>query len=164
MTTTSAIFLGLPLRHKRVWKSRMVRLWRVAVTVGHVENGAHEGAPAQLLVAERPYPGAMLVSRRGSRCTTGIPALEVIEHLVHVVRCPGCGNCTGWLCRRTRSRPSASRTERLRAQTLAIPVAGMVKTSLRVTGETLWLHVICDDHFTFYCLRPAVSSGPSTGV
>ncbi len=55
------------------------------------------------------------------------------------------------LCRRAAARlaPEAAHQRR---QALAIPVAGMDETGLRVAGETLWLHVICDETVTSYRL------------
>ncbi|MYC61958.1 MAG: IS66 family transposase [Caldilineaceae bacterium SB0661_bin_34] len=55
------------------------------------------------------------------------------------------------LCRRVVGR-LAARADHLRKQALALPVAGMDETALRVAGGTLWLHVICDDNLTFYRL------------
>ena len=55
------------------------------------------------------------------------------------------------LCRRA-ARRLAARAERLRAQALAVPVAGMDETGLRVAGERLWLHVLCDGTLTCYRL------------
>ncbi len=55
------------------------------------------------------------------------------------------------LCRRVAGR-LAARADHLRKQALALPVVGMDETALRVAGGTLWLHVICDDHLTFYRL------------
>ena len=55
------------------------------------------------------------------------------------------------LCRRVAGR-LATRADPLRQQALTLPVAGMDETGLRVAGETLWLHVLCDDHLTFYRL------------
>ena len=41
-------------------------------------------------------------------------------------------------------------------------MAGRDETGLRVAGEMLWLHMICDGTLTCYCLGPVVPSGPST--
>ena len=43
-----------------------------------------------------------------------------------------------------------ARAAQLGARVLAIPVACMDETSLRVAGKRVWLHVICDGEFTFY--------------
>ena len=53
------------------------------------------------------------------------------------------------LCRRAAARlaPEAAHQRR---QALAVPVACMDETGLRVAGETLWLHVICDETVTSY--------------
>ena len=55
------------------------------------------------------------------------------------------------LCRRAAARLEA-RAERLREQALAVPVACMDETSLRVAGARVWLHVLCDGEHTFYRL------------
>ena len=55
------------------------------------------------------------------------------------------------LCRRVAAR-LAPETARQRAQALAVPVACMDETGLRVAGATLWLHVIGDGTVTGYRL------------
>ena len=55
------------------------------------------------------------------------------------------------LCRRAAAR-LADRAAQLGQQALALPVACMDETSLRVAGERVWLHVICDGTLTFYRL------------
>ena len=55
------------------------------------------------------------------------------------------------LCRRAAAR-RADRVAHLREQALAMPVACMDETSLRVAGKRVWLHVICDGELTFYRL------------
>ncbi|MCY3659589.1 MAG: IS66 family transposase, partial [Caldilineaceae bacterium] len=55
------------------------------------------------------------------------------------------------LCRRA-ARRLAARAARLGRQALTLPVACMDETGLRVAGETLWLHVICDGTLTCYRL------------
>ena len=55
------------------------------------------------------------------------------------------------LCRRAAAR-LADRAAQLGQQVLALPVACMDETSLRVAGERVWLHVICDGEHTFYRL------------
>ena len=55
------------------------------------------------------------------------------------------------LCRRAAAR-LADRAAQLGEQVLALPVACMDETSLRVAGERVWLHVICDGEHTFYRL------------
>ena len=55
------------------------------------------------------------------------------------------------LCRRAVAR-QAARAGQLRAQALALPVACMDETGLRVAGALRWLHVSCDDRFTYDCL------------
>ena len=55
------------------------------------------------------------------------------------------------LCRRAVAR-QAARASQLRAQALALPVACMDETGLRVAGAMRWLHVSCDDRFTHYRL------------
>ena len=55
------------------------------------------------------------------------------------------------LCRRAAARLEA-RAARLREQALAMPVACMDETGLRVAGQTVWLHVICDEALTFHRL------------
>ena len=55
------------------------------------------------------------------------------------------------LCRRAAARLEA-RAAQLGEQVLALPVACMDETSLRVAGERVWLHVICDGEHTFYRL------------
>ena len=55
------------------------------------------------------------------------------------------------LCRRAAAR-LADRAAQLGQQVLAIPVACMDETSLRVAGKRVWLHVICDGEHTFYRL------------
>ena len=55
------------------------------------------------------------------------------------------------LCRRAAARLEA-RVGPLREQVLALPVACMDETSLRVAGARVWLHVICDGELTFYRL------------
>ena len=55
------------------------------------------------------------------------------------------------LCRRAAARLEA-RAAQLGKRALAMPVACMDETGLRVAGETVWLHVICDGILTFYRL------------
>ena len=55
------------------------------------------------------------------------------------------------LCRRAAAR-LADRAAQLGEQALALPVACMDETSLRVAGKRVWLHVICDGEHTFYRL------------
>ena len=55
------------------------------------------------------------------------------------------------LCRRAAVR-LADRAAQLGQQVLALPVACMDETSLRVAGERVWLHVLCDGEHTFYRL------------
>ena len=55
------------------------------------------------------------------------------------------------LCRRAARRLEA-RAAQLGERALAMPVACMDETSLRVAGERLWLHVICDGELTCYRL------------
>ena len=55
------------------------------------------------------------------------------------------------LCRRAAAR-LADRAAQLGQQALALPVACMDETSLRVAGKRVWLHVLCDGEFTFYRL------------
>ena len=55
------------------------------------------------------------------------------------------------LCRRAAARLEA-RAAQLGEQVLALPVACMDETSLRVAGARVWLHVICDGEHTFYRL------------
>ena len=55
------------------------------------------------------------------------------------------------LCRRAAAR-LADRAAQLGEQVLALPVACMDETSLRVAGGRVWLHVICDGEHTFYRL------------
>ena len=55
------------------------------------------------------------------------------------------------LCRRAAARLE-TRAEQLREQALAVPVACMDETSLRVAGERVWLHVLCDGEHTVYRL------------
>ena len=55
------------------------------------------------------------------------------------------------LCRRVAAR-LAVEGERLRDRALAMPVACMDETGLRVAGERLWLHVLCDGTLTCYRL------------
>ena len=55
------------------------------------------------------------------------------------------------LCRRAAAR-LADRAAQLGARVLAIPVACMDETSLRVAGKRVWLHVICDGEHTFHRL------------
>ena len=55
------------------------------------------------------------------------------------------------LCRRAGAR-LADRAAELGRQALALSTAGMDETSLRVAGERLWLHVICDGTLTCYRL------------
>ena len=55
------------------------------------------------------------------------------------------------LCRRV-ARHSRERLARLRARALAIPVACMDETGLRLAEGTTWLHVICNADLTLYRL------------
>ena len=55
------------------------------------------------------------------------------------------------LCRRA-ARRLETRAEQLGRRTLALPVACMDETGLRVAGARLWLHVICDETLTCYRL------------
>ena len=55
------------------------------------------------------------------------------------------------LCRRAAAR-LAARAAQLGEQALALPVACMDETSLRVAGERVWLHVLCDGTLTCYRL------------
>ena len=55
------------------------------------------------------------------------------------------------LCRRATAR-LADRAAQLGEQALALPVACMDETSLRVAGARVWLHVICDGKHTFHRL------------
>ena len=55
------------------------------------------------------------------------------------------------LCRRAAARLEA-RAARLRDRALAMPVACMDETGLRVAGQRVWLHVICDEFLTCYRL------------
>ena len=55
------------------------------------------------------------------------------------------------LCRRAAARLEA-RAAQLGEQVLALPTACMDETSLRVAGERVWLHVICDGEHTFHRL------------
>ena len=55
------------------------------------------------------------------------------------------------LCRRAAAR-LAARAAQLGEQVLAIPVACMDETSLRVAGARVWLHVLCDGEHTFHRL------------
>ena len=55
------------------------------------------------------------------------------------------------LCRRAAAR-LAARAAQLGEQALALPVACMDETSLRVAGRRVWLHVICDGELTVYRL------------
>ena len=54
MAARRATFRGLPRRHKRVWKSRMAGLWRVAVTVTMQGIVRTEACPSQT----RRWPGS----------------------------------------------------------------------------------------------------------
>ena len=66
MAATRATFRGLPRRHRRVWKSRMAGLWRVAVTVAMQGIVRTEARPSQI----RRWPGYRLLSRfRGTTPT-----------------------------------------------------------------------------------------------
>ena len=47
MAATRATLRGLPRRHRRVWKSRMAGLWRVAVTVAMYSIVRTEARPPQ---------------------------------------------------------------------------------------------------------------------
>ena len=96
--------------------------------------GQHSGNSGQ--------PGHAGTTRRRPTCAT--PS---------TCRRRGCGSCTGCRCRRPRSRPSASRADaRQQAQALAVPVACMDETGLRVAGATRWLHVLGDETVTAYHL------------
>ena len=55
------------------------------------------------------------------------------------------------LCRRV-ARHHRARLARLRRRALALPVACMDETGLRLAGGTTWLHVLCDDNVTWYRL------------
>ena len=55
------------------------------------------------------------------------------------------------LCRRAAAR-LADRAAQLGEQALALSTACMDETSLRVAGERVWLHVLCDGTLTFYRL------------
>ncbi len=47
-----------------------------------------------------------------------------------------------------------ARLRELHGLVLAIPMACMDETGLRVAGKSLWRHVIGDDTVTSYCLGP----------
>ena len=51
------------------------------------------------------------------------------------------------LCRGVADRLAAE-ADRQRDQALAMPVAGMDETGLRVAGDTAWLHVLCNEVLT----------------
>ena len=108
-----------------------------------------------------PFPeGVDGPVRFGPRLEALACCLRYVQHLPTARLCDllrelhGVALSTGTveaLCRRAAAR-LADRAAQLGEQALALPVACMDETSLRVAGERVWLHVLCDGTLTCYRL------------
>ena len=96
------------------------------------QNISQASLPAAVLV-QGATPARAAISRLLRRPDSGNSAMRTVATVEA-------------FCRR------AARAARLRERALAMPVACMGETGLRVAGATVWLYVICNDQLTFYRL------------